>query len=244
MTTFPGSPRLLKGAIVGLDPLNPLTSVIVFQYNPETITRRLEARSSGGGDNSDRSEAFRLTGPPKETITLSGIEIDATDQLEQGNPVALVSGVYSTLAALEMLLYPQSAKVLTNFALAQAGSIEIIPPEAPLTLFVWGLARVLPVRLTGFSITEEAIRRAAQSHPRQGRSDTPGAELRRSETGHARPYPFHGTPDCQGSPGDGECDQQRPQSDGVGESGVRRSTTGDTGAQRCTNLETVQKRTR
>jgi hypothetical protein len=158
MNSFPGSPRLLKGAIVGLDPLNPLTSVIVFQYNPETITRRLEARSSGGGDNSDRSEAFRLTGPPKETITLSGIEIDATDQLEQGSPVALVSGVYSTLAALEMLLYPQSAKVLTNFALAQAGSIEIIPPEAPLTLFVWGgPARVLPVRLTGFSITEEAF---------------------------------------------------------------------------------------
>ncbi len=157
MTSFPGSPRLLKGAIIGLDPLNPLTSVIVFQYNPETITRRLEARSSGGGDNGDRSEAFRLTGPPKETITLSGIEIDATDQLEQGSPVALVSGVYSTLAALEMLLYPQSAKVLTNFALAQAGSIEIIPPEAPLTLFVWGLARVLPVRLTGFSITEEGF---------------------------------------------------------------------------------------
>jgi hypothetical protein len=157
MTSFPGSPRLLKGAIVGLDPLSPLTSVIVFQYNPETITRRLEARSSGGGDNGDRSEAFRLTGPPKETITLSGIEIDATDQLEQGNPIALVSGVYSSLAALEMLLYPQSAKVLTNFALAQAGSIEIIPPEAPLTLFVWGLARVLPVRLTGFSITEEGF---------------------------------------------------------------------------------------
>ena len=157
MTSFPGSPRLIKGAIVALDPLSPLPSVIVFQYNPETITRRLEARSSGGGDNSDRSEAFRLTGPPKETITLSGIEIDATDQLEQGNPVALVSGIYSTLAALEMLLYPQSAKVLTNFALAQAGSIEIIPPEAPLTLFVWGLARVLPVRLTGLSITEEAF---------------------------------------------------------------------------------------
>ena len=156
MTTFPGSPRLIKGAIIGLDPVNPLASVIVFQYNPDTMTRRLDARSTGGGDNSDRSEAFRLTGPPRETITLNGIEIDATDQLEQGNPIAITTGIYPTLAALEMLLYPKSATVLANIALAQAGNLEIIPPEAPLTLFVWGPARVLPVRLTGFSITEEA----------------------------------------------------------------------------------------
>jgi hypothetical protein len=37
MTTFPGSPRLTKGAIIGLDPLNPLASVIIFQYNPTCI---------------------------------------------------------------------------------------------------------------------------------------------------------------------------------------------------------------
>ncbi len=155
MSTFPGSPRLLKGAIIGLDPMNPLASVVVFQYNPDTMTRRLEARSTGGGDTSDRSEAFRLTGPPKETITLN-IEVDAADQLEQANPIAIVSGVSPTLAALEMLLYPKSLTVIANAALAQVGSIEIIPPEAPLTLFVWGPARVLPVRVTGFSITEEA----------------------------------------------------------------------------------------
>ncbi|MBS0150792.1 MAG: hypothetical protein JSR31_07600 [Nitrospira sp.] len=155
MTTFPGSPRLIKGALVGMDPMNPLASVVVFQYNPDTMTRRLEARSTGGGDTSDRSEAFRLTGPPKETITLN-IEVDATDQLEQANPIALISGISPTLAALEMLLYPKSVTVIANSTLAQAGNIEIIPPEAPLTLFVWGVTRVLPVRVTGFSITEEA----------------------------------------------------------------------------------------
>lgn len=155
MSSFPGSPRLIKGAIIGLDPTNPLASVVVFQYNPDTMTRRLEARSTGGGDTSDRSEAFRLTGPPKETITLN-IEVDATDQLEQANPIAVASGVSPTLAALELLLYPKSLTVIANAALAQAGNIEIIPPEAPLTLFVWGPARVLPVRVTGFSITEEA----------------------------------------------------------------------------------------
>src|SRR5690349_6796322 len=99
MTSFPLSPRLLKGAIIGLDPMNPVASVIVFQYNPDTMTRKLDARSTGGGDTADRSEAFRLSGPPKETITLS-VEIDAADQLEQANPLAIASGVYPTLAAL------------------------------------------------------------------------------------------------------------------------------------------------
>jgi hypothetical protein len=156
MSTFPGSPQLLKGAIIGLDPLKPLASVIVFQYNPDTMTRRVDARSTGGGDNVDRSEAFRLTGPPKETMTLS-VEIDATDQLEQANPIAVASGVHPTLAALEMLLYPTSALTIANTALAQLGNLEIIPPEAPLTMFFWGPARVVPVRITSLSITEEAF---------------------------------------------------------------------------------------
>lgn len=154
MTTFPGSPRLIKGAIVGLDPLNPVGSVIVFQYNPDTMTRQLDARTSGG-ESGDRSEALRLAGPPKETITLS-IEIDATDQLEQADQQAVKTGVHPTLAALEMLIYPKSAKVIADAILAGLGNIEIVPPETPLTLFVWGQQRVLPVRLTRFSITEEA----------------------------------------------------------------------------------------
>ena len=51
MTTFPQSPRLLKGAIVGVDPFNPVVSVIVFQYNPETLTRSLEVQMVYGGLN-------------------------------------------------------------------------------------------------------------------------------------------------------------------------------------------------
>jgi len=154
MTAFPGSPRLIKGAIIGLDPLNPLASIIVFQYNPDTMTRHLETRSTGG-EGGDRSEAFRLTGPPKETITLS-IELDATDQLEEQNPLAIAAGVNPAISALEMLIYPKSLSVIGNAVLAQLGNIEIIPPEAPLTLFIWGPTRVLPVRVTSFSITEEA----------------------------------------------------------------------------------------
>jgi hypothetical protein len=153
MSTFPGSPRILKGALVGLDPLNPLASVVVFQYNPDTMTRRLEARAVS--QEGDRGEAFRLTGAPKETITLS-IEIDAADQLEQAHPLAVTVGIHPTLAALEMMLYPKSGTVIANNVLSLIGTIEIIPIEAPMTLFVWGPQRVLPVRLTSFSITEEA----------------------------------------------------------------------------------------
>lgn len=152
MTASPLSPRLLKGALVGVDLLNPIASVVVFQYNPDGMTRRLEPRGAGEGE---KGEAFRLSGPPQESITLT-TEIDAADQLAEANPVALASGVSPTLAALEMMLYPKSALVLVNTILAAIGTIEIVPAEGPMILFVWGPSRVLPVRLTGLTITEEA----------------------------------------------------------------------------------------
>ena len=154
MTTFPSSPRLAKGAIIGIDPFNPLASVIVFQYNPETLTRKVQAQVAGE-QSSGRTEALRLAGAPVETITLS-VEIDATDQLERPDPAAVAMGIHPQLAALEMLLYPKTALVIANALLAALGTIELIPAEAPLTLFVWGPKRILPVRLTDFSITEES----------------------------------------------------------------------------------------
>jgi hypothetical protein len=153
MTSFPNSPRLQKGAIIGLDPFNPLASVTIFQYNPDTMTRTITAQTTGG--EADRGEALRLKGPPQETIKLD-VEIDATEQLERGDGIAGSMGVYPALAALEMLLYPKSALVIANEILLNVGVIEVIPPEAPLTLFVWGVKRILPVRLTELSITEEA----------------------------------------------------------------------------------------
>lgn len=155
MTTFPGSPRLLKGALIGLDPKNPLASVIAFQYNPDTMTRRLDARTQEGWSEwSDKSEALRLTGPPKETITMN-VEFDATDQVDQSGALTTF-GVYPALSALEMLIYPKSFDVIKNAIAQQAGTLEIISVEAPPTFLVWGALRVLPVRLTGMSITEEA----------------------------------------------------------------------------------------
>jgi hypothetical protein len=144
---------LLKGALVGVDLLRPVPSVIAFQYNPETLTRSLKARAMGG--EGAKSEAMRLTGAPEETIKLD-VEIDATDHLEEGESTSTKNGIYPQLSALEMLIYPGSAVVIANSVLLATGTIEVIPPVAPFTLFIWGPKRVLPVRLTDFSITEEA----------------------------------------------------------------------------------------
>lgn len=147
MTTFPRSPRLLKGALVSFDLPNPQPAVIIFQYNPDTLSRTLEARTGSEG-----SDALRIKGAPVETIKLD-VELDATDQLEQGGAAL---GLHPQLAALEVLIYPKSSLVVANTALLNAGTIEILPPQAPFTLFIWGPKRVLPVRLTEFSISEEA----------------------------------------------------------------------------------------
>ena len=152
MTTFPRAPKLLKGAIVAIDPLNPLASVIIFQYNPRQLSRQVQART--GGQEGAQAEALRLAGPPTETITISELDLDAADQLEKGDPIAQSMGIYPQLSALEMLLYPKSATVIANTVLLAAGTIEVIQPEAPLTLFIWGIKRVLPVRLTSFTINE------------------------------------------------------------------------------------------
>ncbi|MGH2538028.1 MAG: hypothetical protein ACRDHL_11585 [Candidatus Promineifilaceae bacterium] len=150
MTTYPGSPKLTKGAIVGVDLVNPLASVVIFQYNPKTMSRSLEAQTAQEGGA--RSESLRLAGPPREKITINELHLDAADQLEKGGGAL---GLYPQLSALEMLLYPKSAAVILNTALMAAGTIEIVQPAAPLTLFIWGVKRVLPVRLTSFTINEE-----------------------------------------------------------------------------------------
>lgn len=154
MTAYPRAPRLLKGAIVAIPAGVPVPSVIAFQYNPDTLTRRLQA--STAGSEGAPGEALRLKGPPQETINLS-VEIDATDGMEAGNPITTVAGIHPALAQLELLLYPSSALAIANEVLAHLGVIEIVPAEAPLTLFVWGVGRVVPVRITELSIEEEAF---------------------------------------------------------------------------------------
>ena len=149
-------PKTVKGSLVTLDTsLNTVDSTIVFQYNPDTLTRTLQIQSASGEDNS-RSEALRLEGAPIETIKLDA-EFDTTGPLPKGKEKAAAEyGVYPQLAALETLVYPTSEHVKETMGMASEGAIEIIPYDAPMTLFIWGKQRLLPVRLTEFSITEEA----------------------------------------------------------------------------------------
>jgi hypothetical protein len=158
MTTFPGSPRLIKGGIVLIDAgTAAIRRVIVLQYSPDTISRTFQVQGIGG-ESGDRSEALRLKGAPVETIKLEA-EIDATDQLEfpDQNRTATEVGIFPQLAALEMLIYPSSAQLNNSNRLAASGTLEIAPVETPLALFVWSKTRVLPVRVTELSVTEEAF---------------------------------------------------------------------------------------
>lgn len=132
-----------------------IEKVIPLQYNPDTLTRTLQAQGAGEG-NGNRSEPLRLAGPPVETIKLEA-EIDATDKMENGDPQTAELGIQPQLAVLETLIYPKSAQMNYNNSLAGMGSIEILPMETSLTLFIWNKNRIIPVRITEFSITEEAF---------------------------------------------------------------------------------------
>jgi hypothetical protein len=147
------SPRLQKGAIVSLNStLGIQVGSISLQYNPESITRSLKPQTVG--DQPDRTEILRLTGPPVETISCT-VEIDATDRLAAGDSNAMSFGIQPQLAALEMLIYPSSVTLIANEVLTLLGTIEILPMESNLTLFAWSKSRVTPVRITEMEITEE-----------------------------------------------------------------------------------------
>lgn len=158
MSAFPGSPRILKGGIVLIDAASSaVLRVIALQYNPDSLTRSLQVQGLSA-DGGDRSEVLRLKGPPVETLKLEA-EIDATDQLEfpEQNGGVTQSGIFAQLAALETMVYPSSGQLRANDVLAQIGTLEIVPMETPLALFVWSKSRILPVRVTEFGITEEAF---------------------------------------------------------------------------------------
>lgn len=149
MGTLTSSPRVVRGAIVAVDPASPLSRIVVFQYNPDEVSRTLAPAGDGG-------DARRAWGAPKESVSLT-VELDATDQMGAGDPVAGAMGIAPQLSVLEMLLHPSSAHVIANTALLLAGTIEILPLELPLTVLVWGPGRVLPVKITNLGITEQAF---------------------------------------------------------------------------------------
>jgi hypothetical protein len=163
-TEFTGRPKLLKGALVAFrSQLIPgVPTVVVFQYNPENLTRTLKQRTASGdaagGGASAAQEVLQVAGPPEEQISMT-IILNAADQLEQPgqNPDTVLTGLHPALATLELLLYPPSEQILANAVRAALGARQITSTDVPLTLLVWGPARVVPVRLTGLTFTEQAF---------------------------------------------------------------------------------------
>ncbi len=162
-STFPRSPKLLKGGIVVFESMKPgpPPKVIPFQYNPDQLSRQLAHRAAPvdpSNAGAAREETFRVLGPPVETLNLS-VMLDATDQLEQPeqHQEVAANGLHPMLAMLELLLYPPSTQVTLNRALAAGGTVQVCPADLPFTLLVWGKSRVVPMRLTSFSVTEEAF---------------------------------------------------------------------------------------
>lgn len=172
---FSRSPRLLKGglAVYQSQTPGPPPKIVVFQYNPEQMTRSLAMRAAPrdpGNVGSAREDVLRALGPPVETMNLS-IDLDAADQLAEPdqNQTTVDNGLHPILATLELLLYPPTSEFQLSLSLAVAGQVQVCPADLPLVLLVWGKSRVVPVMLTSFSITEQAFDQ--QLNPIQAKVD-------------------------------------------------------------------------
>jgi hypothetical protein len=153
------SPKLIKGGLVVLDPATGvLKRTIALQYNPDTLARSYHVQGVGGDGGGERAQPFRLKGPAIESIKVEAV-IDAADALDQPDQNANIVrfGIAPHLAVLEALVNPTTTELEALASLSKSGTLEILPPEAPLALFVWSANRVVPVRVTELSITEEAF---------------------------------------------------------------------------------------
>lgn len=161
-TGFSRSPKVQKGALVQIVESAigiPTPNIVPFQYNPATIKRQLKPWNPLEVDQTMRGLSAPTAQPfdPEESITLD-IELDASDQIEDSDPVAVEVGVADRIAALEKMLFPSDTPVgqLLSAAASLLGIAQ--PPKratVPVTLFVWGPGRILPVRITSYSIEEQ-----------------------------------------------------------------------------------------
>jgi hypothetical protein len=171
--TSPLAPKLLKGAFIRLDEMGiaPIPQIIVFQYNPESLSRKFkpyEKPVDKEGTKPDHNAKAQPYDPDEEMDVV--VELDATDDLEEPerHPIAVVSGVAARIAAMEMLMYPVAEVGLLSSAVASlAGALGFdssapIPErlEAPVVLLVWGPGRIVPVKITTFSVEEQAFNAA------------------------------------------------------------------------------------
>jgi hypothetical protein len=164
MSAFPGRPNLFRGALAVYSSTKPgaqPSRVIAFQFNPEQLRRQLAPRvaaapKDAGNTGAAREDVLRVTGPPVETIALT-IVLDASDQLENpaSNSSVAENGLHPALATLELLMYPPSLAAKKIEEQAAKGAVQVGEADVPLVLLIWGKSRVVPVKLTSFSVTEE-----------------------------------------------------------------------------------------
>lgn len=150
--TPPGTLKLLSGALVTLGQ-GSQAQTLGFQFNPTTLRRNLQSNTVGA-EQGDRSQAVRFSGAAVETLSLDA-RFDATTALDQQDQTAEQYGIYPQLSALALLAYPSTQQVDQSQSMLNQGDIEVLPLIAPRTIFVWGPKRVLPVRLTQFTIQEQ-----------------------------------------------------------------------------------------
>lgn len=172
--------KFIKGALIEFMEtfLIPLPNVIVFQFNPETMTHAwTQPQVAGGGGSGGDANPLAVRGVPGESFNFT-VMLDSNDSIADGNPIsgslAEISGVYSRLAALEMLQYPTGGSGSGGLLGSVSASVSIggggislggsasaavkrdVPQsQVPTVLFVWGPGRIVPVRVTNLSITEK-----------------------------------------------------------------------------------------
>lgn len=146
----------------------PVPNVIIFQYNPETMTHSWTPAATSSETPGQYSNPLAVTGQPAESFSFT-LAMDANDTIADGNAavagLAEASGVYSRLAALEMLLFPTAPRGQgligsVTAALGIGGSsgkptASVPAGQLPTVLFVWGPGRIVPVRVSALSITEK-----------------------------------------------------------------------------------------
>lgn len=167
------SPKVAKGALVQIADglIGPEPNIIPFQFNPEKLSRSmtpfnpLDVSETGRGQMAPTSQPF----DPKEQITIE-IELDASDQLEDGDSKAEQFGVADRIAAIEKLLFPSQGLLGDLVAAATAlvgASTGARRPTVPIVLFIWGPGRIVPVRVTSYSVEEQLF--LPTLHPLQAR---------------------------------------------------------------------------
>ncbi len=169
MSSFPGSPRTMPGAIVAVDPLSPLARTVIFQYNPDEVTRSLRPRAAAERRQLGVRRAPDLGRAHREHLDDGRARRDgrAGERRPAGSDDR---GRRAARRAGDAALPQHRDRSSTNAALLLAGTIEVLPPEAPLTVLVWGPGRVVPVRVESLDDPRAGVRHRLSC--RSGRAST------------------------------------------------------------------------